>query len=121
MKAALVRCGPGAYESQEFGVKNSRKMAAAGVAAIVGAASLIAYQVYEGSAPASAGEAAQGVVNPDPAIAGMTSERVPELSTRRFEPIPSMGVGSYTEPAARANTVQKTDGSPPNDAAARGR
>jgi hypothetical protein len=50
---------------------------------------------------------ANGVVSGDPAVKGLVATQAPQLTDRRFEPLPSMGTGSYTEPAPKADTSKK--------------
>lgn len=50
---------------------------------------------------------AAGIVNPDSSTVGLTTQPAPELSKETFDPPPSMGVGSYTDPAVAKAAASK--------------
>lgn len=88
---------------------NRTRLAAVGAVAIIGTGLLIAYQVRKASPPDQNQAApSQHVINPDTAKAGQSAEPVPQLSQRTFEPLPSMGTGSYTDPAAASDKDSKS-------------
>jgi hypothetical protein len=80
------------------------------LAIVVGAMVLIvgagAYIQSRKSSPDEArtlAEAARkdGVLNPSSAAAGMKTETIPQASSKRFEPPPTITTGSYTDPKHR--------------------
>lgn len=93
-------------------MKNKRIAAAAvGFVAAVGAGLFIAHHASTTSST-DLGQAANtiGVVNADIAKTGLATEPVPQLSGQKFVPPPSMGTGSYTEPAAKKDSTKENSG-----------
>jgi hypothetical protein len=88
----------------------NKKPLAIGLAAVAAAGALLAWRQQQ-SAP-SMGEATpapSGIVNPDKSDVGLTTKPAPQLSNEKFAPPPSMGVGSYTDPAiVKAASVKAT-------------
>jgi hypothetical protein len=81
-------------------VKNKKLLAALGASAVC-AAILIAYYVRISTAQEQAAANTNGVVNPESANAGQTTQPLPTISERTFKPVPSEITGSYTEPVAQ--------------------
>jgi len=61
------------------------------------AAASIYYMSGRGASPERRADEL-GVVNPDVKTVGMSREPMPQLSERRFEPKPSVAVGSHMDP-----------------------
>ena len=100
---------------------NKRKwLAVTCVAAIVGISAFVAFNVKNG-APDQDLASTQGVINPDSAGAGLSTEPLPEPSQQKIKPLPSMGVGSYTEPAAKKPKDKKSEETASPDSAGPGR
>jgi hypothetical protein len=85
-------------------LKNKKRLAGTALGAIACGAAVISLVTYMVSPSEKDQAAMQGVVNLDSTTAGLTAEATPELSRQTFEPPPSLGTGSYTEPAARKPT-----------------
>ena len=87
-------------------MKIKRTPAIIGGVVVLGAALLTTYYLRNSSQ--SSGElGANGVVTPDSVKEGMTTQPVPKVSDKRFEPPPSAGVGSYKEPAPQKNSADE--------------
>lgn len=82
-------------------MKTKKGLSAIGLAAVVGVGFLVAHQLRKPSdAHQDHAVSTQGVVNPGSVNTELVSESPPQLLQEGVELLPSMGTGSYTEPAA---------------------
>jgi hypothetical protein len=86
-------------------VNKTKGLVVLGVAAVSTAFAIIHYVRLSTTREPDASADTGGVVNPESAKAGLTTQPVPELSARTFKPAPSSITGSYTEPAANKKPV----------------
>jgi hypothetical protein len=98
-------------------LKNKKRLAGIALGVIACGAAVITLVTHMVSPSEKDRADMQGIVNPDSPKAGLTAEATPQLSQQTFEPPPSLGTGSYTEPAASKPT--STQNSTKKAAAAR--
>jgi hypothetical protein len=81
-----------------------------GAVAVTALGFLIANQLWKsGDQDGADGKATTGMVNPDSPSPGLATEAMPQLTNEKFELPPSLGTGSYTEPAAKKDTKKQGD------------
>jgi hypothetical protein len=75
----------------------------AGVGVYISTRSIAFDEAQQPGAAATKG----GIVNPEPAAAGMKTLAMPRLSDARFEPPPTITTGKYTDPEHRKPAESK--------------
>ena len=89
-------------------MKTKKGMLAIALAAVLGAGWVVTHHLRQASESDQIRAApVPGTISPDSGKAQLGAEPIPQLSQEGFELPPSLGTGSYTEPAAAKNSKTK--------------